>query len=109
MQQRSATDRRRAAERNASQPLGGQPRATDDEEELQEPDRVPSFLSAREFDFGKDRRVGAERRAREGGERHATASFAGSKGEPAITDAEPPRGHRGMGMERTDKLQDAEE
>ena len=65
MQQRSGTDRRRAAERNAAQPLGGQPRATDDEEELEEPERVPSLLQASEFDFGNNRRV-ADRRAPEG-------------------------------------------
>ena len=104
MQQRSGTDRRRAAERNATQPLGGQPRAGDAEEELQEPEFVPSFLSASEFDFGKDRRAGAERRAPAGGERHASASFAGPKGEPPITDQEPARGRRGTGMERSVRL-----
>ena len=104
MQQRSGTDRRRAAERNAAQPLGGQPRASDDDEELQEPERVPSLLNAREFDFGANRRV-ADRRAPEGGERHASASFMGEKGEPMISDDEPPRGKRGMPNPKSDQLQ----
>ena len=103
MQQRSGTDRRRAAERNAAQPLGGQPRGTDEDEELQEPERVPSLLHAREFEWGKDRRVG-ERRAE--GERHASASFMGEKGEPMITDDEPPRGRRGMPNPKSDPLQE---
>ena len=105
MQHRSGTDRRRAAERNASQPLAGQPRATEDDEELQEPERVPSFLSAREFDF-KDRRAAAERRAGDAGERHASASFGGSKGEPMITDGEPARGRRGTPTPKSDQLRE---
>ena len=104
MQQRSGTDRRRAVERNAAQPLGGQPRGSDDADELQEPERVPSLLSAREFEFGNNRRV-ADRRAPEGGERHASASFAGDKGEPMISEDEPPRGKRGMPNTKSDPLQ----
>ena len=103
MQERSGTDRRRAAERNAAQPLGGQPRAGDDDDELQEPDRVPSLLSAREFEFGHDRRQ-AQRRAADAGERHAGASFGGEKGEPMITNDAPPRGDRGMPNPKSDQL-----
>ena len=102
MQQRSGTDRRRAAERDAAQPLGGQPRGTEGDGELQEPERVPSLLQAREFEWGKDRRTG-ERRAE--GERHAGASFMGEKGEPMITGDEPPRGKRGMPNPKTDQIQ----
>jgi hypothetical protein len=38
---------RHAAERDAAQPIAGQPR--EDGEELQQPENVPSFFSAREF------------------------------------------------------------
>ena len=62
MHQRSETDRRRGAEREAAQPLGGQARG--EGEELEQPEFVPSFLSAREFEW--DRRTGAERRAVQG-------------------------------------------
>ena len=61
MQQRSSTDRRRGAEREAAQPLGGQPRSEAGDEDLQEPEFVPSFLSAREFEYGQDRRIGERR------------------------------------------------
>ena len=40
---------RRTAERDATQAMGGQPRTDEEESELQEPDRVPSFLTAREL------------------------------------------------------------
>lgn len=102
MQQRSGTDRRRAAERDAAQPLGGQPRDMEEDEELQEPERVPSLLQAREFEWGKDRRVGERRAA---GERHASASFMGEKGEPMISDDAPPRGTRGMPNPKSDQIQ----
>jgi hypothetical protein len=43
-------DPRKTAERDASQPMGGQPRPGDDESEsLQKPENVPSFLTAREL------------------------------------------------------------
>ena len=44
-------ERRINADRDASQPIDGQPRADDDESdnELQKPDDVPSFLTAREL------------------------------------------------------------
>jgi len=41
---------RHAAERDATQAMGGQPRADDEDDELQDPDRVPSFLTARELE-----------------------------------------------------------
>lgn len=91
MQQRSGTDRRRAAERNAAQPLGVQPRAGDEDEELQEPERAPSPLSAREFEFGQERRMGERRNA--------------PAGEPMATDAEPPRGRRGTPNPKSDPIQ----
>ena len=37
------------AERDAAQPMAGQPRSDDDEDDLQQPDDVPSFLTAREL------------------------------------------------------------
>jgi hypothetical protein len=37
------------AERDAAQPMAGQPRSDDDEDSLQQPDDVPSFLTAREL------------------------------------------------------------
>ena len=37
------------AERNAAQPMAGQPRADDEEEGLESPERVPSLLTAREL------------------------------------------------------------
>ena len=42
---------RRNAERDAAQPMGGQPRADDDDDEIlgQPEDEVPSFLTAREL------------------------------------------------------------
>jgi len=40
---------RHGAERDATQAMGGQPRTDDEDDELQEPDRVPSFLTAREL------------------------------------------------------------
>lgn len=42
-------DPRHGAERDGAQPMGGQPRAEDDEDALEEPERVPSFLTAREL------------------------------------------------------------
>jgi hypothetical protein len=40
---------RRNAERDATQPVAGQPRADAEDEELQDPETVPSFLTAREL------------------------------------------------------------
>lgn len=42
-------DPRREAERDASQPLGGQPRADDEDDELDKPEETPSFLTAQEL------------------------------------------------------------
>jgi hypothetical protein len=43
-------DPRKTAERDASQAMGGQPRADDDEDEsLEKPGNTPSFLTAREL------------------------------------------------------------
>jgi hypothetical protein len=69
--QRNETERRREprreAERDAAQPLGGQPRSGGDEDHLQEPDQVPSFLTARELQArepakAEERRAQPERR-----------------------------------------------
>lgn len=40
---------RRDAEREAAQPIGNQPRAEDDEDELEKPEEKPSLLTAREL------------------------------------------------------------
>jgi hypothetical protein len=51
--QRNESERRRdprkTAERDASQPMGGQPRPDDGDEPLEKPENVPSFLTAREL------------------------------------------------------------
>jgi len=90
------------AERNAAQPLGGQPRADDEDDPLQEPDRVPSFLTARELQ-AKDPAKG-EARNDAGGDRHAAASFTGERDEPPITDAKPARGNRGLPETQTEAM-----
>jgi hypothetical protein len=87
-------DPRREAERNASQPMSGQPRADDDEERLEKPENVRSQLTAREFaapDSGEQQ--DGDNKA---GERHASASFTGNKGEPMVSEDNPPRGKRGQ-------------
>ena len=40
---------RHNAERDAAQPIAGQPRTDEDDDELQDPEQVPSFLTAREL------------------------------------------------------------
>lgn len=40
---------RHSAERDAPQAMGGQPRTDEEDDKSQEPDRVPSFLTAREL------------------------------------------------------------
>lgn len=40
---------RRSADRGASQAMGGQPRSDPDEDALQEPDKIPSHLTAQEL------------------------------------------------------------
>jgi hypothetical protein len=40
---------RRNAERDAVQPIAGQPRTDEEDDELQDPEQVPSFLTAREL------------------------------------------------------------
>lgn len=98
---------RRNAERDASQPMGGQPRTDDDEDALENPGNVPSFLTARELQARDPARKSGN--DDEGGDRHGAAAFSGTdadgedEGEPAITDEEPPRGERGLPMERSDK------
>lgn len=49
MQRRDMEERRKGAERDAAQPIAGQPRGDHEEDPLEEPERVPSFLSAREL------------------------------------------------------------
>ena len=40
---------RRGAEKNAAQPISGEDRTDENEDDVQEPDAVPSFLTAKEF------------------------------------------------------------
>ena len=49
---------RSKAERDASQSLGGQPRTDEEDEDLQDPNQVPSFLTAQELQ-AKDPAKGA--------------------------------------------------
>lgn len=100
--QRNGMDGRRGtnrgAEKDAAQPLGGQPR-DGDEDDLQQPETVPSFLTAREFAARDEKPRGDDDEhedAKPAGERHAAASFEGDKGEPTISDEAPPRGKRGL-------------
>lgn len=93
---------RRGAEREASQPIGGQPRSADEDSDLQKPEDAPSFLTARELQ-ARDPAKG-ESGADAGGERHGAASFDGPGGEPNVTDEEPPRGERGLPGSRSEKL-----
>ena len=90
------------AERDAAQPMAGQPRTDDEEDELQDPEQVPSFLTARELQARDPAR--GEKDGSDAGERHASAEFAGEKGEPPITDDEPARAGRGMPLDRSDDL-----
>jgi hypothetical protein len=79
----SSASPRAGAERDAAQQTAGQPRKAGDEEHLQRPDDVPS-------------RTDREMKKRDpAADRHANASFEGSKGEPTISDEQPPRGDRG--------------
>ena len=75
-------------------------RNADDEDALQKPEEVPSFLTARELQARDPARI--DDRDREAGERHASASFEGSDGEPPISDEDPPRGERGLPPGRSD-------
>ncbi|HYC37257.1 MAG TPA: hypothetical protein VEC19_12595 [Usitatibacter sp.] len=99
--QRNEMNPRRDAERDAAQPIAGQPRTDDEQEELQDPATVPSKLTAREFQLGKP---GKASQGSDDGERHASASFTGAKGEPVIDDDEPPRGERGLPETRGDRM-----
>ena len=73
---------RRGAERDAAQPAAGQPRKNHGDP-LMRSETVPS-------------RTDREMKKRDpGADRHANASFEGSKGEPTINDENPPRGNRG--------------
>lgn len=92
---------RRGAERDAMQPMASQPRSDEEESELQEPDRVPSMLTARELQARPPR---GDDRARDAGERHASASFDGSRGEPPVTEEEPARGTRGLPEQQQDEM-----
>ena len=89
---------RKTGERDASQAIGGQPRTDDEDDELQQPENVPSFLTARELRAKAPR---GDDREDTGGDRHAAASFSGSKGEPQTSDDEPPRGDRGKADNRS--------
>ena len=79
---------RSGAERDAAQQAAGQPRRASDDGHLQRPESVPS-RTIREM---KNRDPATDR--------HANASFQGSKGEPTISDENPPRGDRGSKPER---------
>ena len=83
---------RSKAERDASQPMGGQPRTDEDDDELQDPEQVPSFLTAQELQ-AKDP---AKRSSGDEGERDAFASS---------DDDEPPRADREKPMKQTDRMQ----
>ena len=89
------------AERNAAQPMAGQPRDADDEE-LQDPEKVPSFLTARELQ-ARDPAKSGENDDGEAGERDASASFDGEKGEPTVDEDEPPRANRGKPLPKSDQ------
>jgi len=91
---------RNKAERDASQPLGGQPRTDDEDDELQDPNQVPSFLTAQELQ-AKDPAKGS---SGEAGERDAFASSRGERGQPPIDDDEPPRADREKPMKQTDRM-----
>jgi len=41
--------RRKSEEKDAAQPIGGQARSADEEDRMEEQERAPSFLSAREL------------------------------------------------------------
>ena len=94
--QRSSTEGQRA------QQIGGQPRTNDDHDELENPERVPSFLTARELQAKEPGK--GESRGDSGGDRHANASFEGERGEPAITKDKPARGKRGQPEAQSDEL-----
>ena len=90
------------AERDASQPMGGQPRTDEEDDELQDPDQVPSFLTAQELQ-AKDPAKGS---SGDEGERDAFASSRGERGQPPIDDDdEPPRADREKPMKQTDRMQ----
>ena len=86
--EKQSSNPRDGAERDAAQQAAGQPRKAGDSGQLQRPEDVPSRTS-REM---KDRDPAADR--------HANASFEGSKGEPRISDETPPRGNRGLPEDR---------
>lgn len=92
---------RGAAERGAAQPMAGQPRADSDENELEEPESTPSFLTARELQAREPAKTPEDDEA---GERHASASFTDSDGEPTIDDDEPPRSDRGEPGDRSERM-----
>jgi hypothetical protein len=49
MQRPETRKPRHGAERDAAQPIAGQPRNDDDSDELEQPEEKPSFLTAREL------------------------------------------------------------
>lgn len=71
------------------------------EDKLQDPDKVPSRLTAREF-TARDPAAKEKDPDPRAGERHASASFADDRdsGEPMITPQDPPRGRRGLPVNR---------
>ena len=86
--------RRQGAERDAAKPIAGRPSSNEADEELQNPADIPSRLTARELRARDPAKAGdGESKT---GERHASASFSGPKGEPIISDEDPPRGNRGL-------------
>ena len=87
---------------DATQAMAGQPRSDAEDDELQEPERVPSFLTARELQ-AKDPAKGSSA-GDPGGDRHGSASFAGARDEPPITDDTPARGNRGMPETQTEAM-----
>jgi hypothetical protein len=93
---------RRGAERDAAKPIDGEHPAVDKDDELQEPESVPSFLTARELQAHDPAKGQASENP--GGDRHGAASSSGAKGEPRITDDEPPRGGRGLPDDRSERM-----
>src|SRR3954466_14107603 len=93
---------RRTAEKRATQAMVGQPRTDAEDAELQPPEQVPSLLTARELQ-ARDPAKGSSA-GDPGGERHALASFTGTRDEPDIDDDDPPRGRRGLPENQTEDM-----
>jgi hypothetical protein len=102
MQPRSGMERRRATDREPAKQMGGQPNPGEEIDD-DSAEQMRSPLTAQEFEHPRRR---AEDKAAPAGERHASASSKGSKGEPIISGDEPPRGERGLPQSRTHRLED---